>query len=96
MVDNSNEILHQKLTSTIEECDKHLKWLMSSHHKIQHLFPLTSQNYHDLDEEIIPMIDQFLYRFTKLQDTMGTRLFSAILLILAEDPKKLSYIDMLK
>lgn len=40
-------------------------------------------------------IDQLIYRFSKLQNTMGEKLFPAILLLLKEDVKPLSFIDRL-
>lgn len=95
MVEDSKEVLQQKLQNTIDECEKHLKWMNNSHEKIKHLFPLNITSYNQLSENIIPVIDQFVYRFTKLQDTIGSRLFNIILLLLAEDPKKMSFIDIL-
>ncbi len=95
MVSNMDEKLQKKLESTLDECDKHIKWMLHAKENIQSLFPLTGENYHNLPDDAVTDIDQFVYRFTKLQDTMGTRLFSLILQILAEDTKKMSFIDIL-
>ncbi len=40
-------------------------------------------------------IDQFLFRFSKLQDVMGEKLFPTVLMLLAEDIKRKSFIDIL-
>lgn len=41
------------------------------------------------------MIDQFLFRFSKLQDTIGEKLFKAILLYLDENIENKPFIDIL-
>jgi hypothetical protein len=40
---------------------------------------LTAESIDLLTDEQVQDIDQFILRYTKLQDTMGTRLFSSIL-----------------
>jgi len=40
-------------------------------------------------------IDQFLFRFSKLQDSMGEKLFSTMLFLLGEDFSKKPFIDLL-
>lgn len=90
-----DEIIKNKVDATLSECDKHLNWMTSAHQHIQNYFPLTKEKYHDLDEEIIPHVDQYLYRFTKLQDTMGSRLFDLVLILLEENVKSMSFLDKL-
>jgi hypothetical protein len=41
-------------------------------------FPLLEKDFSNLQEEQIEHIDQFIYRFTKLQDSMGTRLLPSL------------------
>lgn len=89
------DILKSKLKSTINECDKHLDWMLKAKNNIRNLFPLTPEAYHQLKDTEVPLIDQFVYRFTKLQDTMGLRLFSLLLNVLAESTKTMSFIDIL-
>ncbi len=43
----------------------------------------------------VGFIDQFLFRFAKLQDSMGEKLFGAMLFLLGEDFSKKPFIDML-
>jgi hypothetical protein len=43
------------------------------------IFPLTTlSEYQNLSDEEIEHIDQFVYRFQKLQDDMGTKLFKSV------------------
>lgn len=58
-------------------------------------FPLTIQKYTDWPEEKIALSDQMIYRFSKLQDTIGNKLFKLILQRKAEDTEGLSFKDIL-
>ena len=84
-----------KLKRLIAECDKHQQRMNSAFHKIENKLPLTEQSYLLLDEEDISHIDQFLFRFAKLQDAIGQRFFKAILELLEEDVEGLPFIDLL-
>ena len=58
--------------------------------------PLDKQGYLSLTDQNITDIDQFLYRFGKLQDTVGEKLFPAILMFLREEKiRSKSFIDIL-
>jgi hypothetical protein len=51
---------------------------------IRAFWPLTGEAYANLSDEQVLYLDQFILRFTKLQDAMGGRLFPAILQYLNE------------
>lgn len=58
--------------------------------------PLDASKFEQLDEDEIEHIDQFLFRFAKLQDAMGEKLFVLILEFLKEEqPKTKPFIDVL-
>ncbi len=48
-----------------------------------------------LGEDDIEHIDQFLFRFSKLQDAIGQRFFKTILMFLQEDVQGIPFIDIL-
>lgn len=48
-----------------------------------------------LNDEQIEALDQYIYRFTKLQDAMGERLFKHTLALLAESTRSTAFIDKL-
>ena len=77
------------------ECHIHKKRLLSAKNKLKFIMPLDMKKYNELDEIFISIIDQMLYRFSKLQDTMGEKVFPAILLLNGEEIKKMSFIDRL-
>ena len=57
--------------------------------------PLTTTKYENLTEDEVEHIDQFLFRFSKLQDAMGQKLFKSFLVSLDEDIENLPFIDIL-
>ena len=57
--------------------------------------PLDIESYSHLDEIQMSFIDQMVYRFSKLQDTMGEKVFKALLEFGGEDVKRMTFIDRL-
>ena len=88
--------LEVKVEKILNECDKHLLRINSAFLRMALIIPLTKQGYLDLTEQNVTDIDQFLYRFGKLQDVVGEKLFPAILLFLREEKiRSKSFIDIL-
>ena len=56
---------------------------------------MTSESIDLLTDEQVQDIDQFILRYTKLQDTMGTRLFTSILNYLYEPVDNRPMLDVL-
>jgi len=56
---------------------------------------LTAESIDLLTDEQVQDIDQFILRYTKLQDTMGTRLFTSILNYLYEPVYNRPMLDVL-
>lgn len=71
-------IANYKAEAAILEGDKHLYRLEMAHNKLEQLFPLTVDTLAQLSDLNTETLDQFIYRFTKLQDCMGSRLLSAL------------------
>jgi len=90
-----NEFYKEKLLKILNECDKHLLRMNSASKKMSLFMPLTVTRYEDLTEDEIEHIDQFLFRFSKLQDAMGQKLFKSLLVALDEDINNLPFIDIL-
>ncbi len=67
----------------------------STYKKSSSVLPPDSGKYIALSEDEIEHIDQYLFRFSKLQDTIGKRLFKALFLSLEEDFDGLPFIDLL-
>ena len=67
----------------------------SAFQKMKISLPFNTKTYENLNENMIEHIDQYLFRFAKLQDTIGERLFKSILLFLEEDIEGKPYMDIL-
>ena len=87
--------MKQTFVEKLHECNQHKKRLLSAKRNLQSLIPLSVDSYNNLSEENISFIDQMLFRFSKLQDTMGERVFPSILDLNAENVKKMTSIDRL-
>jgi hypothetical protein len=84
-----------KLMETFEICEIHLKRMEFARSRVEGLIPLTPDNYYKLDEESVSFIDQYIFRFSKLQDIVGVRLFPLTLESLAEPVSDKPFIDIL-
>jgi len=82
------------LKQALSESKKHFLRLEKAAFNIKLFMPLNSQRYLILNDEEVAFIDQFIYRFSKLQDTIGTKLFKSVLLFLGEDITNKSFIDI--
>jgi hypothetical protein len=89
------EELRDKLTETLAICDLHHERMMFAWGNIKKYFPLTKTNLSLVSPVELAFFDQLIYRFSKLQDSMGSRLFKQILEALEEDISGLPFIDIL-
>lgn len=90
------DIIKTKIDSSINECDSHLKKLQRGRLLLADFFPLDSEVFSSLTEEQIEHIDQFIYRFTRLQDSMGKRLFPSMISYLDDDYSPRPFLDILE
>ena len=84
-----------KLIRTIKECNKHKTRILYVISKMRRFMPLTADKYGRFAENEFEIIDLFIFRFIKLQDTIGARLFKQILEANEVDTYTLSNIDIL-
>ena len=73
-------------------CHGHAEALSEALQDMQ-LRTLTLENYSQLSKADRRLLDQFAYRYTRLQDDMGARLMPAVLKALGEDVAPLSAVD---
>ncbi len=73
-------------------CQGHAETLTESLQDMQ-LRGLSLDDYKNLSKADRRLLDQFAYRYTRLQDDMGARLMPAVLKALAEDIAPLTAID---
>ena len=87
--------LEKTFKEKIYECNKHQEKILISKQHIAFFIPLSIENYLQLNDIDMSFIDQLIFRFSKLQDTMGEKIFPSILLLSEENVKKMTFIDRL-
>ena len=89
-------MINLRLEKLIKECDKHLERIKHAYAKMAVFMPLSASRYAQLTDDEVEHIDQYLYRFSKLQDVIGEKLFVLILEFLKEENIKAKpFIDIL-
>ncbi len=95
---NKTLIYRNKVEANLQESFKHLKRINSAFDKLEkrYNFPLNKQNFDILSDciEDVAFSDQIIYRFSKLQDCMGAKLFKSLLLYQGENVNK-PFLDIL-
>jgi hypothetical protein len=89
------EELHDKLRETMAISDLHHERMLFAYTSLRHHFPLTESIFSQISPLELALFDQLIYRFSKLQDSMGSRLFKQLLELLEEDIAGLPFLDIL-
>jgi len=89
------DILRLKVESALLEGEAHRLRLVSGTGKLMPFLPLASGSLEGLADETVSYLDQFIYRFTKLQDAMGTRLFPALVSMITGSDAPRPFLDIL-
>jgi len=84
-----------KLEKYFKECDKHLQRIEEAYEDIKSLIPLNAKSYKNLSKHSVQAFDQYLFRFTKLQDTMGEKIFPLIVQAYEQTTQPQPFIDIL-
>ena len=77
------------------QCEKHMHHLLHAVQSVRPALPVTAAALSCMDDETVQDWDQFILRFTKLQDTMGSRLYPALLGYLQEPYEDRPMLDKL-
>ncbi len=73
----------------------HERRMLWAKRALQAIFPLNAERLRSLDDEHVAIIDQFVGRFAKLQDAMGTKLLPLVLELTKEQGNLEAYLDKL-
>ncbi|MDQ6991929.1 MAG: hypothetical protein Q9M31_00505 [Mariprofundus sp.] len=91
-------IYKQKVNGNLQEAYKHLTRLSNALNELnqKYSFPLDAESFKELLDDIqyLAFSDQVIYRFSKLQDCMGAKLFKSLLLYQGENINK-PFLDIL-
>ncbi len=77
----------------IDEINQHIRRINSILPEIESWIPLNQEDFNNTEK--VKTIDSFIYRFIKMQDKMGEKLFPNILIILEEYKSNMPFIDVL-
>ena len=92
---NRKEEIKERLQREFEVCDKHILRITEALRGLSVESPVSVEFYANLSPEQVRCIDQFIFRFSKLQDAIGAKLFRYLLEYLDEDVTALPMRDIL-
>ena len=72
MTEKKKEIT-ERLEREFEVCDKHILRINEALEGLGVSIPMSADCYSNLNAEQVRCIDQFIFRFSKLQDAMGAK-----------------------
>lgn len=87
--------LKERLNREFETCDRHIQRISEALEELSGLFPMSVEQYARLDSNQVRCLDQFIFRFSKLQDAIGAKIFRNLLEYLDEDVTALPMRDVL-
>ena len=87
--------ISERLDREFTICDKHILRIDEAMKELSAVLPLSNESYASLTREQIRCLDQFIFRFSKLQDAMGAKIFRFLLEYLDEDVTALPMRDIL-
>ena len=90
-----NNVANLRLQAAITECSKHFHYLFEAMESLHPSYPFQGNLFEQLNSLEVRSIDQFILRFSKVQDAMGLRLFPAVLAVIQEDFEEKPMIDKL-
>lgn len=91
-VENKKILLLQTL---LKCCDVHALRLEAASHRIAPLLPLKGGSISKLTIDELGCMELLMSRFSKLQDTIGAKLFPLLLQFLQQSVENMSFLDML-
>ena len=91
----SMEALNNTITSSLQECDSHLQKMKIAYEKLGNQLPFQEGEFPLEDEVLSAHLDQFLFRFIKMQDSIARRLCPALYAVLENDQDPRPFLDIL-
>ncbi|MGE0566264.1 MAG: hypothetical protein AB7O50_17325 [Pseudolabrys sp.] len=84
------------MAGALWECRKHVRHLRRAQEAIGSMGPLDARRLEAFSDDEIRIVDQFIYRYTSLQDTLGQKAFKYLLDATQEPvPPTATFIDRL-
>ncbi len=90
-----NDEAKKTIESSISECESHIKWIERARAALTSTFPLDQDAVTSLPDRSVELVDQLIYRFTKLQDSMAHRLVPSLYSYLEASDGSIPFMDIL-
>ncbi len=87
--------LSERLQREFEVCNRHVLRINEALNGLGVQLPMSNSDYDELTPEQVRCLDQFIFRFSKLQDALGAKIFRYTLEYLDEDVQSLPMRDIL-
>ncbi len=87
--------IQERLQREFDVCDRHIMRINEALTSLGVSVPMSMSCYETLTADQIRCIDQFVFRFSKLQDAIGAKIFRYVLEFLDEDVTTLPMRDIL-
>ncbi len=85
----------KSLDSIIKIAEIHAKRLRFAMNHLKEKIPVTANDIDNISDEDLPFFELYTSRFSKLQDFMGSSLFTAVLEAKGEQTEQMTFIDKL-
>ncbi|GAB1234136.1 hypothetical protein UT5_05300 [Ferrigenium sp. UT5] len=79
----------------LAQCETHERRMLWAKRSLQAVLPLNAERLRGLDDDQVAILDQFVGRFAKLQDAMGSKLLPMVLELTKEQGDLEAYLDKL-
>ncbi|MDZ7750157.1 MAG: hypothetical protein U5S82_00520 [Gammaproteobacteria bacterium] len=89
------EIAERRLHDAWRECGRHMHHMRHALEDLDPKVPLNGSELEKFDDDTVQVLDQFVLRFGKLQDAIGSRLLPAVLAYLQEPYEDRPMLDKL-
>jgi len=88
--------IYKKLELHLEEAQVHINRLLDVLSILEKLYPLTNDKLNKISLEDKDKLDVLAFRFSKLQDLLGTKIFREYLIILQYPIEDKNFLELLK
>jgi hypothetical protein len=92
---SKKEELYERLQREFERCERHILRINEALSGLRVEIPISEADYVSFTPEQVRCVDQFIFRFSKLQDALGAKVFRYVLEYLDEDISALPMRDIL-
>lgn len=88
--------MHRKLEQHLTEAMVHIDRLVTVLNTLEKIYPLDNEKLENLSSEDIDKLDVLAFRFSKLQDLLGSKIFREYLTVLQYPVEDKNFLELLK